>query len=210
MAVYNRSLYHATIDPSAPRVMSSSNLDDITGRFFDKFHVRGNTLVCVPGAKDQNVPPMGVTTWLVSDIVQALQQAYAERIIDDDCFNVLDRILVSTFDGVYIDRDYLCPKILVPSQMTQIRPMLCELALWTTWTWEGWLSLEDDMNREGIAHTYDGDYGDDDVFKAHIDRNITIVEEDVVDILPFPEIDTFDIDINDVLLFEDVLSEITI
>jgi len=201
------------INPVPWRCMASGTLDDLDGIRYHHFFVRGNTLVCIPGSRNQNVAPLGVTTWQISEIVQGMQQAWAEHILDGTAFDMIDSVLQATFAGVYVDCEYMCPGIIRPSISVQLKAMFTELAESATWTWEGWLSLEADMNTQGIAHGYASHLAhDDDEFQAHIAANITIVEPDrfasELSDLGF----SFVVDVNGVheFSFDDVTSELSI
>ena len=172
-----RTEFFRMIRPDIHRVMLAYDVMDLDGRWYHHFHVRGNTLICVPGSLNQNHKPLGVTTWQVSDIVQGMQQALAESIIDDATFETIDHTLTCMFDGCYVDTDYMCPGIAKPSQYNQLRTMFDELGEHHTWTWEQWLELERHMNKEGIVHGYYHEEEDhDDVeFMRHIDETVTLV-----------------------------------
>ena len=152
----------------------------LAGRYYDHFFVRGNTLVSIPSCKDNPNEPLAVTTWVVEDIHQGMQQALVEKILDDTTFETIEKILISAFTGVYIDRDYICPSILTPNRSAHIRCMFNELTPPCTWSWEGWLSLEADMNRTGVKHGFDNSTNltIGERFGEVTNTTVTAVEED--------------------------------
>jgi hypothetical protein len=196
-----RKAYFRMIRPDMYRVMLAYNLEDLDGRWYHHYHVRGNTLICVPGGVNREHAPLGVTTWQVSEIIQALQQALAEFIIDDATFETIDHTLTCMFDGCYVDTDYMCPSIKEPSQYHQLRTLFNELSEPALWSWDAWLALETHMNNENIAHGYyheDTDADDEDFMRV-IDETVTFVDLGLADVNGF-DIDVIDID--DVIQFD--------
>lgn len=180
-----RKYYYAMIRPDSYRVMLSHNVDDLDGRWYHHYHVRGNTLICVPGSLNQNTAPMAVSTWQISDLVLSMQQALANDLIDDATFETIDHTITCMFDGCYVDTDYMCPGIRHPSRMTGLRQLLDELAHSAAWSWKEWLKLEEHMNVQGIIHGYHVETDESDAdFMRHIDENVHLVD-------PNPTVDNF-------------------
>jgi len=83
-----RSAHWEMIDPTIQRTLASPRLEDILGRFYHHFHVRGNTLVLIPGSRNATAPPLGVTTWQISEIVEAMRTCLAAHVLDDLAFEL--------------------------------------------------------------------------------------------------------------------------
>lgn len=170
-----RSDYFFTHNPAFYRRFAARDPTDLDGRFSDHFFTRGDTMVMIPTVLNNIDPPLGVTTWVVTDILQAMQQAYDEDIICEPTYDVLTDILELIWQGTYIDRDYVLPGLLHPSIPVGLREFICELTPSTTWTWEGWISLERYMNEQGVSHGYDPQVEvEPDEFEEHIDENVVI------------------------------------
>ncbi len=107
--------------------MASHTPEDLDGRWYHHYFVRGNTLIMIPGSIGQTAVPLGVCTWSLADLFQSLDQAQDEHLLDPATRATLERILQTFFDGQYIDVDYLLPALHEPSRAIQLRAFLMEL-----------------------------------------------------------------------------------
>lgn len=168
-----RYAFYPTINPAFHRPFAARVPDFLHGRFYHNFWCRGDTMIMRPGSLDSSAVPLAVTTWIISDLVQAIAQAHDERIIDDQTLDTILDIFELIYQGTYIDADYLMPSLLHPINTDTLWAFLNELTPSTTWTWEGWLSLESHMNETGVMNGYQPQAEDDvDTFLEHIDENV--------------------------------------